>query len=279
MTPRSAVLVVARLDFAEVLRSRWLAFCIGVYALVAAIFTLVGTHESTVLGFTGMGRVLLSIIHALVLVLPLLALTATAQAVGHAREEGSLELLLALPITRAKYLTAVAGVRYLVLLVPLVVMVALMSVIGLLVFGEPVPWRFVGATLVVSASLLWAFVGLGLVVSTFVRHAGKATTCALLLWALAIALLDFALVGMMLEWRLNARAVFLLATLNPVECARLALLSTAQPELGVLGPVGFFLTTHVGSVALFALGLGWPAAVGFGGFAVAMRRFRRGDLI
>ncbi len=272
-------LAVARLDFAEVSRSRWLAFCVGVYALVAAVFTLVGLRESSVLGFTGMGRVLLSVIHALVLVLPLLALSATAQAVGHAREEGALELLLSQPISRFAYVTGVTAVRYLALLVPLVLVIALMSVIGVVVFGEAMPWRFVGRTLALSAALLWAFVGLGLVVSTFVRHAAKAMMYALLLWALGIALLDFALVGMMLEWHLDARAVFLLAALNPVESARMALLSAAQPELGVLGPVGFFLATRVGPTALFALGVAWPAAVGFGGFAVATQRFRHGDLI
>lgn len=273
-----AFVAVARLDLAEVVRSRWLVFCVGVYGLVAAVFTLVGTRESSVLGFTGMGRVLLSVIHALLLVLPLLALTATAQAVGRARDEGALELLLAQPISRTAYVTAVTAVRYLALLVPLVATVALMGLVGVVAFGEAVPWSFVGRTLVLSAALLWAFVGIGLLVSTLVRHTGKAMIYALLVWALSVALLDFALVGLMLEWRLDARAVFLLAALNPVESARMALLSAAQPELGVLGPVGFFLATHVGPGALFALGVAWPAAVGCLGFGVATWSFRTGDV-
>lgn len=279
MKSRAALVAVARLDFAEVLRSRWLVFCVAVYAVLAAVFMVVGMRESTVLGFTGMGRVLLSFIHVLVLVLPLLALTGTAQAFGRARDEGALELLLSQPISRRTYFAGVTGVRYLVLLGPLVVLVAAMSAMGVFLYGEEVAWGFVGRTLAISAALLWAFVGVGLAISTMVRNQAKAMMYALLAWALGIALLDFALVGTMLAWRLDARAVFLLAALNPVESARIALLSTAQPELAVLGPVGFFLAMHVGGAALLAIGIGWPIAVGSGAFAIAVWRFCRGDLV
>ena len=51
-------LAVAQLDLAEVLRSRWLLFCVVVYAILAIVFLMVGMRESTVFGFTGTGRVL-----------------------------------------------------------------------------------------------------------------------------------------------------------------------------------------------------------------------------
>ena len=56
---------VAQLDLAEVLRSRWLLFCVVVYAVLAVVFLMVGMRESTVFGFTGTGRVLVSYVHAL----------------------------------------------------------------------------------------------------------------------------------------------------------------------------------------------------------------------
>jgi sulfite exporter TauE/SafE len=61
----------ARLDLGEVLRSRWLVLCLVLYALLGGVFVLVGMRESNVLGFTGVGRVLFSLCHALVLFLPL----------------------------------------------------------------------------------------------------------------------------------------------------------------------------------------------------------------
>lgn len=274
-----AVAAVARLDLAEVLRSRWLLFSASVYAALAAVFVLVGLRESTVLGFTGMGRALLSFVHVLVLLLPLLALTATGQVVARARDEGALELLLSAPIPRSAYLLAVAGVRYLVLLVPLLALMFTMSLLGWVSYGQMVPWSFLVRCCAVSAALLFAFVGLGLTVSTVVRDASKAMIGLLVLWALAVMLLDLGLVSLMLRWRLNARAVFLLASLNPVQCARMALLSGADAELSALGPIGFYLSNRIGGAALFTLGIAWPIAVGLASGGFALRRFCRNDLV
>ena len=62
---RAEIAAVTRLDLGEVLRSRWLPFCVGIYALLGIIFVFVGMRESSVLGFTGMGRVLFSLCHVL----------------------------------------------------------------------------------------------------------------------------------------------------------------------------------------------------------------------
>lgn len=279
MRATSGLTAVARLELAELLRSRWLVFCGGVYAALLGIFTLVGLNESTVMGFTGVGRVLLSFIHLLVLVLPLLALTATGQVVGQARDEGALEFLLTLPISRRAYLGAVTLVRYLALLGPLLLLMLAMAFIGGVVLRQGVDGRFVGRVIALSASLTWAFVGIGLFISVHVRQQAKAMVSLLLAWVLAVVLLDFALVGMMLAWRLNAGAVFVLAALNPVQCARMALLVTADPDLAVLGPVGFFLATRIGATGLLALGLAWPTLVGTFAWIFAARRFCRADVV
>ena len=93
-------LAVAQLDLAEVLRSRWLVFCVVVYAALAVVFLMVGMRESTVFGFTGTGRVLVSYVHALLVLLPLMALVATGQVVNKARDDGTLEILFSQPISR-----------------------------------------------------------------------------------------------------------------------------------------------------------------------------------
>lgn len=273
------IAAVARLDLAEVLRSRWLLFCAVVYALLSAVFVLVGLRESTLLGFTGMGRVLLSFSHALLLLLPLLALTATAQVVNRAREDGTLELLFSHPVRRSAFYIAVTLVRYAVLVVPLLLLMGLMALAGRFGFGQEIPWGFLGRAAVISSALLLAFTGLGMAVSTLVRSQARATIWMLGLWAAGVALLDFALVGLMLQWRLNPHTVFLLAALNPVQSARMALLAGATPELSVLGPVGFYLTNRVGAGALFAVGTLWPAVLGAACWALAFRSFRRADIV
>lgn len=73
--------------------------------------------------------------------------------------------------------------------------------------------------------------------------------------------------------------MFALAAINPVQCARLALLSGAQPELSTFGPVGFFLANRIGSGGLLALGLVWPLLLGLTAWVWSLGAFRRRDLV
>lgn len=277
MTFAGQTWAVARLDLADVLRSRWLLFCVGVYAILAGVLVLVGLRESTLLGFTGVGRVLLAFSHALVVILPLLALTATGTVVGRARDDGSLELLLSQPLQRGAWLLGVTLTRFAVLFAPLAVIVVGMGLYGA-ARGHDLPWPFIGRVLAVSASLLWAFTGIGMAISVGVRSQPRAITYVILAWALAVALLDVGMIGLMLRWRLDPHAVFTLAALNPVQDARLALLSGLDHDLDTLGPVGFYLATHVGDGKVFALGLAWPALLGTLAWLGALAGLRRGDI-
>jgi ABC-2 type transport system permease protein len=276
---RAGVSAVARLDFSEVLRSRWLLFALLIQAALAAIFVLVGLKESTVVGFTGTGRVLLSFCHALVLVLPLLALSATGQVVNQARASGGLELLLSQPIRRSDYFVAVSLVRFGSLAAPLVLTLGVVAAVAALAWDQAIPWTFLGRAALTSGALLFAFVGVGLLISTTVQNTAKAVMLVLACWILSVALLDFALIGLLLQWQLPARSVFVIAGLNPVEAARLALLSGADPELSVLGPVGFYLANRVGAGTLFLLGVGWPLVIGMATWMLAAWLFRKGDVV
>lgn len=275
----TALRAMFRLELAEALRSRWILFCGVVYTVLAALFVLVGMRESTVVGFTGMGRALMSFTHVLVFLLPLLALTATGQVVNAARDEGALELVFGNPVGRRDWFLAVTLVRLLVLVAPLLVAMPLLAFVGWAAFGQPVPWAWLSRALAVSATSIACFVAVGLLVSTMVRSTARALMTLLLVWCAAVALIDFALVGVMLQSGLEPRLVFLLAALNPVQGARLALLSAAEPELATLGPVGFYLGNHVGSAGLLVVGTLWPLLLGAALWSLAAGRFRRADLV
>lgn len=279
MSFRAEVAVVARLDLAEVLRSRWLVFCLVVHAALAGTFVLVGLRESGVVGFTGMGRALMSWSHALLFLLPLLALSATGQVVNAARDDGSLELLLSNPVSRAGYFVGTSLVRVAALVLPLVVAMPLVALVGAFAFGQAVPWSFLVRGVVVSTALLLCFTAIGLCVSTLVRNQAKALMTTILLWVAGAVLIDFGLIGVMLQWELPPQAVFALALLNPVQCARLALLSAAQPELSTFGPVGFYLANHIGANGLLWLGIGWPLLLAITAWVFGLGAFRRRDLV
>lgn len=278
MTAWREVRAVARLDLAEVLRSRWLAASGVVYLVLAAIFVAVGQREAPLLGFTGSARVLFSLAHALVILLPLIALCATAPAIGRARDDGSLELLLSQPLARSAYLVAITLVRVVALLAPIAVLFAGIALWGALTQGQPVPWAYLGRTLAVATALTWAFVGLGLLISTTVRHPVRMLTYVVVAWAAAVALVDAGLIGALLRWHVEPHVVFAIAAVNPVEDARLALLSGLDHDLATLGPVGVYLVRKVGDGGLYALGVVGPLVWGTVTWVAALLHFRRADI-
>lgn len=274
----SGILAIARLDFAEVRRSRWLSLMLIVYGVLVGIFVLVGLRESSVMGFTGLGRVLMNFSHALILLLPLLALSATAQIIPAARADGSLELLMSQPLSRFEYFAGVTLSRTLTLIAPLVVLSVGMAATGEWILGQSIPWSYLGWMLLASTTLIWAFVGIGLLISTTGQSQSRTLIYALLAWSVGVALLDFGLLGMMLQWRVNPETVFVLAALNPVQDARFVLLSAAQPELSSLGPVGFFMVNRLGRGWVQVIGAAWPALVGTLSLLAAWLHFEQRDL-
>ena len=163
------------------------------------------------------------------------------------------------------------------MIAPLVIAILGVALYGQL-RGQAIPWGFVGVVIAVSAALVWCFVGIGIAISVLVRNQARAITYVILTWGLAVALLDAGLIGLMLTWRMDAHAVFTLAALNPVEDARLALLSSLEPDLGTLGPVGFYLSTRIGQGSLLLLGIAWPVALGTLSWLGALLAFQRRDI-
>lgn len=268
-----------RVQFAEVRRGRWMAVTVAVYSLLIGVFVLVGLRESSVVQFTGLSRVMTNFSHALVLVLPLLAVAATAQAIPNARENGTLEALMGHPVGRDEYFIGLVASRVLALLLPFVGVTAAVGLVGWGVYGQEIPWGTLGVMLGACSVLVVAFVGIGAAISAAAASRTRALIYALLAWAMGVALLDFALIGSMLQWRLNPSTVFALAVVNPVQCARFVLLSAAEPELSVLGPVGYFMVNKLGAGWLATLGVVWPATVGVLASWAGWETFSRSDVV
>jgi len=267
-----------RLEMSEALRSRWLFFTFAVYLSTFGAFVWLGLRESSVLGFTGMSRVVLNLSNALVLTLPLVALVATNQSVVRARANGFFELMLAQPCTRGEWLRAAITSRLVVLVAPIVVLLGFALGYGA---GDAdallVP--LVVRSLAVALALAVAFVGLGFLISSVSKSPERATVLGLLAWLGASMLHDFALVGTLLRWKVPAHLVFAIAASNPVEAARIGILSAIDPELSVLGPVGFWLANAYGPHLALVIGIGWPLTLGALATMLAHKRLTRMDLV
>lgn len=276
----TSVRVLFRLELADALRSRWMLFTGAVYAFLFGIFIWLGLRESSVLGFTGLSRVVVNVASAVVLAVPLVALVATSQTIVRARSSGFFELVLTQPVRRVDWLRAIVASRFVVVVGPLLAMLVASVVVGAV--SGPRDAALLPAvlrSLAVTAALAWAFIGLGFWISARARTAERATVLALVTWVAASALHDFALIGMLLRWRVPPATVFALAAANPVEAARIAVLGSVDPELSVLGPVGFWLANTLGPNGALAVGIAWPLALGSLALWRAERSLSASDLV
>jgi hypothetical protein len=190
----------------------------------------VGVRESAILGFTGTSRVLLSFSHALVLVLPLMALIALAPAVQRARDDGSLELLFSQPLSPGAVAPGGGGRALPGPRPPAGARDDRRRVVGPASgtatrcrgSSSAARWRW-------PPRCSWPSPASAPPSPSSCASPARVITYVILVWALGVALLDFGLIGAMLRWRLDPHAVFSLAMINPVEAARLALLSSCSP--------------------------------------------------
>ena len=101
-------------------------------------------------------------------------------------------------------------------------------------------------SLSICAALVFAFIGAGLWISSAASTTERALVWALILFVATSALQDVLLITTLLRTSLPPQVVFGLAALNPSEAARVGILTSVDPELSVLGPVGFWLANTLG---------------------------------
>lgn len=269
---------VLRLEAAGVVRGRWFVVSLMVSLGLVLFFVAMATRESAVIGFTGFGRVVTGTALASLLFLPLIALFATVVAVPVARQQGVLEWYMSHPISRGGLFWGIYLPRLLAVAGPILAMVGLLALVAA-AMGRPLPWDMALRLVLLLLGQGFCFSSLGMLVSVRARAPENALMRAMILWLLAVALIDFALIGVLLRWKLSPYAVFFLAGLNPVQAGRLGILAGADPDFGLLGPVGTWMAIHLGSTGVLSYALGWPLVLGGGALALARRSFVRRDLM
>jgi ABC-2 type transport system permease protein len=271
--------VFLRLELSDALRSKWMLFASSVYLALGGAFVWLGLRESSVLGFTGLSRVMLNMANAVIVVFPLIVLIGTHAAVIRGRSTGFCELMLTQPVRRSTWLFALLASRLLILLGPLLVLLLVSSIAALSGESEPEFWLVAARSLSICAALVFAFIGAGLWISSAASTTERALVWALILFVATSALQDVLLITTLLRTSLPPQVVFGLAVLNPSEAARVGILTSVDPELSVLGPVGFWLANTLGPLRTMQLAVAWPLTIGVVCFALALVRLRRIDLV
>lgn len=233
----SVIEVLAAKELRDAARSRWLAGFVAAFVVLGGALMVVGAMSSAFGGAAGFGRTTAALVNLVLLVVPLMGLTAGALAFSLERERGTLEGLLALPVRIDELFWA----KFAGLAVALSAAVALSF--GLLGLGLAARGGLEHArayAVCFGATLLLALISLalGLLLSASAKRVATSLGWALLLWLGLVFAGDLGLLGTSLAVRLPPGALLASAWLNPLSLYRLLAIDATAAGLEMLGPAG-----------------------------------------
>jgi ABC-type Mn2+/Zn2+ transport system ATPase subunit/ABC-type transport system involved in multi-copper enzyme maturation permease subunit len=271
-------LPLIRKEVRDAVGNRWLAgyaIVLGVLGLGAAA---TGIESSSGLSLQAFGRTTATLMNLCLLLAPLVGVVMGAAAIAAERDRGTLENLLAQPLTRRRLLAAKHGA--------LAISLAAATVAGFAPAGVLIAWHAGASPLAhyllfpaIAMLAAMAMAGLGLAISVSSRSAVQAQGAAIFAWFALVLLYDLIMMGTLSLGGLPAGAVAASLVLNPIDAARVLGVLTLEPDLYLLGPAGAYLTSMFSRGGAAALLLGslavWttaPILIAFITFDIRRRR-------
>lgn len=245
----ASISTIAGKEARDALRNRWFLLYTAGFAILTLGFAWVAMAGAGQYGFAGFGRTSASLINLVLLVVPLMGLTAGAQSLAGEGERGTLAYLLAQPVSRSEVLLGKFLGQALALGASLVAGFGASGLVLAFWVGPAQAGLLVD--LVGLALLLGlASLSLGFLISTLVRRAATAMGVAVFTW-LALALLgDLALMGTVAVASLGAQKLFALSLLNPLQVFRMGAVLLLRSSLEALGPAGLYAVRTYGASLL-----------------------------
>lgn len=243
---------LVRRELRDAVRRYWFLVNTGVFVLAGLLLMLFGQPDAMLLGARGHARTLAGLMQLAMVFVPLMALIPAAVAIAAEREEGTLDYLLAQPVTRREvYLGKWTGVCAAAALSVL----AGFGLVGMVAAARGVPAAPIGALLGCTLLLVLVFVALGLGLSSRTVSASRATSLGLTLWIALTGLGSLGVMSAFVQWGLPARVLQTWSIVNPVEAYRMAGILIVDPATTALGPVGESLFEAVGRRGVIALAI------------------------
>ncbi len=234
------VFLIARKDLRDALASRWFILYTIAFAGLGLCVAYVSAGAS---GLSGFGRTSAGLINLVLLVVPLMGLTAGAGAVAGDRERGMLAYLLAQPISRFEYITG----RYVALAVALAMSISIgFGISAAAMAMKNATTEIAGYLLLVglTVALAMAMLSVGMLISVLVRRTAVATGAAVFVWLVLVFGTDLGIMAGTLSLSLSIESLLGIALANPLQVFKMASLQFVDASLDVLGPAGLYAQTE-----------------------------------
>ena len=272
------VLPIAEKEVRDGLTNRWLiayALLLGGLGLAA---TATGLDSASGLAIQAFGRTTATLMNLCLLLSPLVAVVMGAASIAGEQERGTLEHLLAQPLTRLELLLGKhAGL--LVALIAATVAGFLPAGLAIAIVAGPAKFGHYLLFPAIAALAGAAMVAVGVLISVTSRSAVHAQGMAMVTWFALVLLYDLVLMGSLAISGMPAEWLAAALILNPVDAARVLGILALEPDLYLLGPAGAFLTTRLSAAGTAILLLGalalWalvPAGAAAMTFSIRKRR-------
>ncbi len=240
------VSTVAARELRDAVRSRWFVLYTISFAVLGLGISYVSAVGAGGAGLSGFGRTTAGLINLVLLIVPLMALTAGAGSIASDRERGMLAYLLSQPISRTEVLLG----KYLGLAASLLACLAL----GLGACALILAWAGEATR---PASIVWlaglsfglalGMLSLGMLVSVLARKASVAIGTAIFLWLALVFVTDLGLMAGAMALKLRIEELLALSLLNPLQVFKMWSLHAVDATLDVLGPAGLYASEEYGA--------------------------------
>jgi len=239
------VATLGRRDLRDALSSRWFLLYTMAFAALGLCVSFVSASSAGGSGLAGFGRTSAGLINLVLLVVPLMALTAGAGGIAGERERGMLAYLLAQPISRWELL---AG-KYAALATALAMSICVGFGISAVVMALRQPnadasglLSMVGLTILLALAML----SIGVFIGVCCRRAAVATGVAVFVWLMLVFATDLGLMTGTMAMRLSIETLFGLAVASPLQAFKMWSLQNVDASLDVLGPAGLYAQLEFG---------------------------------
>ena len=218
------VLTLASKEFRDRLRNRWVLAVALVFAAFSLVITYAGGAQQGTVGLRSLEFTITSLVSLVIYLVPLIALLPGFDAIVGERERGSLDLLLAYPITR----------------------------------GELLLGKYLGLALALALAML---AGLAVLISVLARDRTRASGAAIILWFLFVLVFDLALLGVLVgtAGRYGGEIFPYLLLLNPTDVFRILNVFSAEDVRSAYGLVSVVPPVLLRLDVLAAVMAGWIA--------------------